>query len=75
MQSIYIRVDFHQEGQKSAYFADYCALLVEMRPAEDKDLNNPKITWHLSKYFLFATNPPTFQRLDPKLIGTLKTPV
>lgn len=46
---------------QSAYFAYYVsALLVEMEAAENRDLNNPKITWHLSKYFLFTTNPLIF---------------
>lgn len=36
----------------SAYFACYfSALLVEIEAAENRDLNNPKITWHLSKMF------------------------
>lgn len=44
-----------------AYFACcFSVLLVEMEPAENRDLNNPKITWHLSKCFLFTTNPLIF---------------
>lgn len=58
---------------QSRYFAYYfSALLVEMEAAENRGLNNPKITWHLSKCFLFTTNPLIFQCLDPRLIGTLK---
>lgn len=45
----------------SAYFACYfSALLVETEAAENRDLNNSKINWHLSKCFLFATNPLIF---------------